>query len=107
MGEIMSLSIKLTDHALEDGTIPELWVAEKTGEIRGNGVTIVSDKFETARWLRGIDAPISVNRIEIQISGRHLTPAQTAKILEAMAGLMVAISEVGYEMAAAAYGGEG
>jgi hypothetical protein len=89
---------------MADGTIPELWVT-KDARIR---TTIITDNFEIARWNSSINSPLVVGELGLTLEGQVPTEAQTQKILGAMANLMVAVSEVGYEMAAEAHeGGEG
>jgi hypothetical protein len=105
--------IRLSNHPMVDGTIPELYIREsQRWSPRGiQFVTEISDGGETSRWLYGINAPFETGQITVRLDGvseGDVSPAQTQKILGAMANLVVAVSEVGYEMATQRHeGGEG
>ncbi len=95
-------TFKFPDQPMADGTVPEIWETSWYQDGRD-----FSDHGETARLLDALNSPLSVGAINLRVCG-PATPEQLAKILKAMAALMVAVSEVGYEMAAAAHeGGEG
>jgi hypothetical protein len=86
---------------LADGTVPKLYVG--TWHRRGREIT---DGGATNQLLSSLNSPLSVGTIELSLLADNMpTPEQLAKILEAMANLMVVVSEVGYEMAAAAHSG--
>jgi hypothetical protein len=100
-------SIKLDDHLMADGTVVELWQIYAQHRQRCE----FADMGELNRWLSTLNSPLRLAQdlnITIHWTGNGPTPEQTQKILEAMAGLIQAISEVGYEMAQAKHeGGEG
>jgi hypothetical protein len=93
------------DQLMADGTVPQLAV------MTGKGMNIViTDELSTWQLLSSLNSPMPIDEIQLELDFEGLlpTPVQTTKILEAMANLMVAISEVGYEMAQAKHeGGEG
>lgn len=102
-------SIKFPDQPMADGTVPELTVT--TCEDMDKGFTMdISDECATWGWLSSIDAPMATGELTftIDFSDKLPTTEQLDKILKAMAGLIQAISEVGYEMAQTKHeGGEG
>jgi hypothetical protein len=107
VGEIMSVKIKFPDQPMTDGTIPELWIVPAEGAATFGG-TAIKDHLETSRWLSSINSPLSLGQVELILYGQLPNAEQTTEILEAMANLMVVVSRVGYEMAAAKHeGGEG
>jgi hypothetical protein len=101
-------SVKLDDHLMADGTVVELWQIYAQHRHRCE----FADMGELNRWLStAIDSPLRLAQdlnITIHWTGNGPTPEQTQKILKAMAGLIQAISEVGYEMAQERHeGGDG
>ena len=95
-------SYTFSDLPMADGTVPELYVG--MWHRRGREIT---DGGATNQLLSSLNSPLSVGTIELSLLADNMpTPEQTQKILKAMAGLMVAVSEVGYEMAQAKHEGE-
>jgi hypothetical protein len=103
----MSIKVQFPEQPMAGGTIPELWIVPAEDAIAFGG-TAIRDHLETSRWLSSINSPLSLGQVELILYGQLPNAEQTQKILGAMANLMVVVSEVGYEMAAAAHeGGEG